>query len=164
MSFVWLIIIVIIIIVVCIIENQNYQLGGDKQIFKCPNKFEVYKLKNVDGEDNKILIYNTGFDKSGINMGDYKYTYKPKILMTTRILQPFKQSFSTFKNIDKDTLVTDTVEGFLPYFNYTNSLLGAESKYRVLSNIPNLKITSNEEYIYVKNIDADDVSDDSDDE
>ena len=153
MNFTWIIIIVIIVIIVCVIENQHYQLGGNKQIFKCPNKFEIHTLKNADvenSEDNKILIYNTEIDKSSINMGDYKYTYKPKILMTTRILRPFKQSMNVFKHIDKDTIVTDTVEGFLPYLNYANSLLGAESKYRILSNIPNLKITSNEEYIYIK--------------
>lgn len=153
MNFTWIIIIVIIVIIICIIENQHYQSGGNKQIFKCPNKFEIHTLKNVDvekSEDDKILIYNTEIDKSSINMGDYKYTYKPKILMSTRILRPFKQSMNVFKHIDKDTIVTDTVEGFLPYLNYTSTLLGAESKYRVLSNIPNLKITSNEEYIYIK--------------
>ena len=151
MRFVWIVIIVIIIIIVCIIENQYYLLGGNKQVFKCPNKFEICNLKVKDKDlDNKILIYNTEIDKSQINMGEYKYTYKPKILMTTRILGPFKESINTFKHIDKDTIVTDTVEGFLPYFNYANVLFGAESKYRVLSNIPNLKITSNEEYIYIK--------------
>ena len=175
MNFTWIIIIVIIVIIVCVVENQHYQSGGNKQIFKCPNKFEIHTLKNVGtpsdlrgradlessildtsyvdvekSEDNKILIYNTEIDKSSINMGDYKYTYKPKILMSTRILRPFKQSMNVFKHIDKDTIVTDTVEGFLPYLNYTSSLLGAESKYRVLSNIPNLKITSNEDYIYIK--------------
>lgn len=164
MRFIWIVIIVIVIIIICVIENYNYQSGGNKQIFKCPNKFEIHTLENVgapsdlntsyvnvdNSEDNKILIYNTEIDKSSINMGDYKYTYKPKILMTTRILKPFKQSINVFKHIDKDTLITDTVEGFLPYLNYANTLLGAESKYRVLSNIPNLKVTSNEEYIYIK--------------
>ena len=156
MSFTWIIIIVVIIIIICVIENRYYQ-SSDKQSFKCPNKFEIYTLKLNDSDD-KILIYNTEIDKSAVNMGDYKYTYKPKILMTTRIVQPFKQSFKIFKNIDKDTIVTDSVEGFLPYLNYTNELLGAESKYRVLSNISGLKITSNEDYIYIKvpeNLDSD---------
>ena len=151
MSYIWIVIIVIIIIIVCIIENQYYQYGSNKQLFKCPNKFEIYELNvNDKNLDNKILIYNTEIDKSKVNMGDYKYTYKPKILMTTRILKPFKDSINIFKHADKDTIVTDTVEGFLPYLNYVNFLLGAESKYKVLSNIPNLKITSNEDYIYIK--------------
>ena len=158
----WIVIIVIIIIIVCVIENQYYQYGSNKQTFKCPNKFEICKL-NVNDEklDNKILIYNTEIDKSQINMGDYKYTYKPKILMTTRLLKPFKDSLNIFKHADKDTIVTDTVEGFLPYLNYANFLLGAESKYKVLSNIPNLKITSNEDYIYVKL--SDDISEENND-
>ena len=162
MGFIWIIIIVIIIVIICVIEKQYYQSGNNKQIFKCPNKFEICTLNIKDKNlDNKILIYNTEIDKSEVNMGDYKYTYKPKILMSSRILQPFKESMKVFKHIDKDTIVTDTVEGFLPYFNYANTLLGAESKYRVLSNIPNLKITSNEEYIYVK-LDEDNINENDD--
>ena len=151
MNYIWIIIIVLIIIIICIIENKRCQ-STYKQTFKCPNTFEVYKLKLNDSENEEdILIYNTkDFDKSKINTSDYKYTYKPKILMSTRIIKPIKKSLNIFKNIDKDTMITDAVEGVLPYFNYANELLVAESKYRVLSNIPNLKTTSNEEYIYIK--------------
>lgn len=157
MRFIWIIIIVIIIIIVCVIENRRNQLG-DKQIFKCPNTFEIYKLKlpeepsaNYEDANDKILIYNVDeFNKSQIDISQYKYTYKPKILISTRIVKPFKESINIFKHIDKDTMVTDTVEGFLPYFNYANELIGAESKYRILSNIEGLKATSNEEYIYIK--------------
>jgi len=158
MNYVWIIVIIVIIIIICVLENQYYQ-SGNKQSFRCPNKFEVETLKLDGGKTEKILIYNVKYlkDKSklGFDENDYKYTYKPKILMRTRFTQPFKESLNAFKNINKDTMITDAVDGLLPYFNYVNNLLTAESNYRVLSNVPNLKTTSNEEYIYVKFDDED---------
>jgi len=156
MSITWLIIIIVIVIIICVIENIFYS-HKIRYKFKCPNTYEIKEIETVDDDGDSfksdILIYNLRYEKElkkKTNIEKYKYTYKPKILISSRIIKPFKDSVKSFKNIDKDTLITDTVEGFLPYVNYASGVLNNESHYRVMSNIPNLKITSNEDYIYIK--------------
>lgn len=144
-----IIVVVVVILVICIIENTYYK-SKIKQVFKCPNEFDVYDL-DLDGVKDSILIYDVrSFNTKARDITKYKYTYKPKILFSSRVVKPLKDSLDVFKQFDKDSMLTDTVEGVLPIINYTDKLIGAESNYRVLSNLPNLKITSNEDYIYIK--------------
>jgi hypothetical protein len=65
-------------------------------------------------------------------------------------MHPIKQSVNTLKNIDKDTFITDITTSIRPYLNLAVNVVDFESDYTVLSNIPNLKIISDENYIYIK--------------
>ena len=72
------------------------------------------------------------------------------MLLLTRLIKPVKESCKTFKNIDKDTAITDIAEGVVPYINYMDNMIQPSNNYKVLSNIPDLKITTDNEYVYIK--------------
>lgn len=150
MKLTFILIIFIVVIIVCTIENKIYS-SSVKDVFKCPNTFstEILSRNNINDE---ILIYNINTPNLEKSSWDkkYQYTYIPKILMSTRLHKPFKDSINLFKQADKTTIATDVVEGFLPFVNYTNTIILLQSNYRVMSNIKGLKITSNEDYIFIK--------------
>ena len=139
-------ILLIIVIIICVIENSRFY-SSSKIKYKCPNTYEIYNYKT-----DKILIYNDKYlNTNKVNIEEYKYQYKPKILISTRLVNPFKQSIKTLKNIDKDTIATDITSSVKPYLNFIVNTIDFESGYTVLSNIPDLKIISDENYIYIKN-------------
>lgn len=150
MKLLYILIAFVVIIIICAIESKIYS-SSVKDTFKCPNTFstEILSKNNINDE---ILIYNINASNLDISSWNkkYQYTYIPKILMSTRLNKPFKDSINSFKQVDKTTIATDVVEGFLPFINYTNTIILLQSNYRVMSNIKGLKITSNEEYIFIK--------------
>ena len=151
MSYIWVVIIVIILIV----ENVYYNTKI-RYKFKTPNTFDIHEIEVLDNDGdtvkNDVLIYNVSYSKE-LNKSyfdKYKYTYEPKMLLLTRLIKPVKESCKTFKNIDKDTAITDIAEGVVPYINYMDNMIQPSNSYKVLSNIPDLKITTDNEYVYIK--------------
>ena len=143
----FIIIIIIILILLILSKFENKLNQSNKQSFKTPNTYIKAKLKDGD----EILIYAKSHEKDIEQFkNNYKYSYDPKVLISTRLNKPFKESFETFKNIDKDSIITDTVGSVIPLLTYSNSLFNFNSGYKVLSNLDNLKVTSDENMIYIK--------------
>ena len=152
-------VVIFVIIIACVIETCIYK-NSIKYVVSCPGNDKDYVVYEIGAKEQDIVTTKRGSevvvyksDKKDRIPAIYN-TYRkviPRTLVANRITRPVNKAFDKLKNINKETVFTDTANIIVPFLisliNFPSDF--SESKFRILTNDPDLSFVIHDGSVFI---------------